>query len=113
MALTANLMAHLCLLGIYVFPGVSNTMSITQETDRKYGLLKTKFRVNLSECCSDCLLCGKQLNFPSWMVGMFLFGGMDPETGMGTYVDAFAIAFTKAKCLAAWEAVGAHQLMLV
>ncbi len=38
---------------------------------------------------------------------MFGFGGTDPETGVGKYVDAFAIACTKENCLAAWEAVGA------
>ncbi len=104
--MNANLMAYLCLQGIYVFPGVPNTTSITQEMDCKCGLFKTKFCVHLSECCSDCLLFGRQFNYAPWMVGMFLFGGTDPETGVDTYVDAFASAFTKETCLAAWEAVG-------
>ncbi len=36
-----------------------------------------------------------------------MFGGCDPETGLDKYVDAFAGAFSKAQCIAAWEAVGA------
>ncbi len=51
--INAELMARLRLMGFYVFPGVPNTTSVTQETDRKYGPFKTKFRSNLSECCYD------------------------------------------------------------
>ncbi len=85
--MNANLLVCLCLQGIYVFPVVPNTTSITQETDCKYGLFKTKFCIQTSEYCSDCLLFGKKLNLAQSMVGMFVFGGTDPETGVDTYVD--------------------------
>ncbi len=41
-----------------------------------------------------------------WIVGLFVFGGCDPETGLDKYVDAFAGAFSTVQCVAAWEAVG-------
>ncbi len=41
------------------------------------------------------------------MVGLFVFGGTDPETNVGRYVDAFVDSFSKELCIAAWEAVGA------
>jgi len=40
------------------------------------------------------------------MVGLFVFGGCDPETGLNKYADAFGESFTKEKCVASWEAVG-------
>ncbi len=105
--INAELMAQLKLLGFYVFPGIPNTISVTQETDRICGPFTTKFCSNLSECCYDRLFCGKLLSFAPWIFGLFVFGGCDPETGVDKYVDAFAGAFSKAQCIAAWEAVGA------
>ena len=102
-----ELMARLRLRGFYMFPCVPNTTAVTQETDRKYAAFKTKFRANLNECCADRILYGKPLNLAPWMVGLFVFGGCDPETGLNKYADAFAESFTKEKCVASWEAVGA------
>ncbi len=39
-----------------------------------------------------------------WMI---LFGGIDPETGVSRYCDAFPAPFWKKERIAAWEAVGA------
>jgi hypothetical protein len=47
--LNVNLLAGLCLLGFYLYPGVPNTTAVTQETDRNYGPFKGRFRANLGE----------------------------------------------------------------
>ena len=36
-------------LGFLIYPGVPNTTSVTQETDRNYGPFKTAFRVELDK----------------------------------------------------------------
>ncbi len=72
-----------------MFPCVPNTTSVTQETDKKYAAFKTKFCANLNECCANRILYGTPLNFSLWMVGLFVFGGCNPETGLNKYSDAF------------------------
>ena len=68
-----------------MYPCVPNTTAVTQETDQKYGAFKSYFRSNLSDACADRLLYNKPLNFAPWIVGLFVFGGMDPETGVDRY----------------------------
>ena len=34
-------------LGLINYPGVPNSMAVTQETDQSYGPLKTQFQMNL------------------------------------------------------------------
>jgi len=41
--LNVNLLAKLCLLGFYLYPGVPNTTAVTQETDQNYGPFKGWF----------------------------------------------------------------------
>jgi hypothetical protein len=41
------------------------------------------------------------------MVGLPLFGGVDSETGVEIKRSAFAVGFSKEKCLRAWAKVGA------
>ncbi len=53
------------------------------------------------------MAAGKKVSFPPWMVGLFVFGGRDPETGIQGYIDSFNFAFSCEKCLQAWELVGA------
>ncbi len=93
--------------GAYLFPGVPNTTAVSQETDRAYGPFKTAFRQNLTTLSADRLAAGKKVSFPPWLVGLFVFGGCDPETGIDGYIDAFNFAFSREKCLRAWELVGA------
>ncbi len=102
-----ELMARLRNMGFYMYPCVPNTTAVMQETDQKYGAFKSYFRSNLSDACADRLLYNKPLNFAPWIVGLFVFGGMDLETGVDRYRNAFVMSFTKEKCLAAWEMVGA------
>ncbi len=90
-----------------MFPCVPNTTSVMQETNHKYAVSKTKFRDNLKECCADRILYGTLLNFSTLMVGLFVFGGCDPELGLNKYSDACGQSFARDKFVASWEAVGA------
>ncbi len=47
--LQVELLAQLRFLGVYLYPGVPNTTAVTQETDRTYGLFKSKYRANLED----------------------------------------------------------------
>ena len=38
-----GLLAEARTLGFIIYPGVPNTMAVTQETDQSYGLFKTKY----------------------------------------------------------------------
>ena len=53
------------------------------------------------------MAAGKKVSFPPWLVGLFVFSGHDPETGIQGYIDSFNFAFFCEKCLRAWELVGA------
>ncbi len=77
------------------------TTAVSQEANRQYGPMKTKFWINLSECCSDWLLHNKSLNFAPWMVGLLLFGGTGPKTGIDRYCDAFDASILKKQLIAA------------
>ncbi len=52
----------------------------------------------------------KPLNFAPLIIGLFIFGGCDSETGLNKYSDAFSQSFTNQKCIASQEAVGAVTL---
>ncbi len=60
-----EMMVCLCLQGFYIYPAVPNNTSVSQEADRQYSLTKTRFHINLSDCCSYRLLHNKLLNFAS------------------------------------------------
>ena len=48
----ASLLTKLRMLGFILYPGVPNTTSVTQETDRNYGPFKTQFSSELGARCS-------------------------------------------------------------
>ncbi len=85
---------------------MAHTKAVSEEPDRHYGPIKSKFQINLSECCSERLLHNKLFYSEPWMMGLFLFERTDPERGVSGYCDAFAASFSKQQCIAAWEAVG-------
>ncbi len=78
--LNVNLLAELCLLGFYLFPGVPNTTAVTQETDRNYGPFKGRFRANLGEIVDARIAAKKSFLLQPWLVGLIVFGGTDEET---------------------------------
>ncbi len=49
----------------------------------------------------------EKISLPPHVIGLVVFGGQDPETGIGAYHDAFAAAFHKGKNLKCWDAVRA------
>ena len=107
-----ELLACLRTLGFVLYPGVPNTTAVLQETDQCYGLFKSIFRENLDNVSSDRKKNNKQVSFPPNLVGLFVFGGTDPETKISGYRNAFSIAFSKDKCLHSWKRVGAAPLTM-
>ena len=107
-----RLLARLRLLGFILYPGVPNTTAVTQETDRNYGPFKTQFRKNLDNVIQERIAKDKSTSLVPWMVGLIVFGGIDPETGLELTEaeSAFEVAFSIAACVRAWEKVGAAPL---
>ena len=102
-----ELLAQLRVMGFILFPCVPNSTAVTQEADQSYGVFKTKLRQNLARITSDRLEHGKPAAIPPHLIGLLVFGGVDPDTHCTVPHDAFAIAFTKAKNLSSWAKVGA------
>ncbi len=46
-------------------------------------------------------------NLQPWMIGLLVFGGVDPVGHCVVEHNAFDDGFSKEKCLAAWEKIGA------
>ena len=89
-----------------------NTTAVSQETDVSYGLFKTKFRRNLSKLTDHRIQKNETVSFTPWIIGLLVFGGIDPVTGCSGYEDCFAIAFSKEKNIDAWKKVGAAPLTM-
>ena len=109
--LNINLLAELHLVGFYLYPGVPNTMAVTQETDRNYGPFKGRFRANLGEIVDARIAAKKSFLLQPWLVGLIVFGGTDEETGFEITKCAFLAGISKEACLSAWEKVGAAPCM--
>ena len=110
--LNMNLLARLRNVGFILYPGVPNTTAITQETDQSYGLFKSKFRQNLEKITQHRIKNDKTVSILPWMVGLLVFGGVDPVTTCTGYHNAFEIAFSKEKNLSAWGKIGAAPLTM-
>ena len=102
-----DLLARLRLIGIYLYPGVPNTTTVTQETDRNYGPFKNAYRRNLlklSQARFDMKHGLKGSDIP-----LLVFGGIDDITGI-ELEDAFNLSFNRESNLSAWKKVGAVPL---
>ena len=77
-----KLLAQICLLGFVLHPGVPNTTAVSQETDRTYGPFKTAFRIILDKIFQERMLKKRKMALNPWLVGLVVFGGVDPETGV-------------------------------
>ncbi len=97
-------------LGFIIYPGVPNTTAVTQETDQSYGPFKTQFQKNLKILSDSRLIGNYSTSLPPWMVGLVVFGGTDPISGVVVPCSAFDIAFYKEQNLAVWEKCGAAPL---
>ena len=103
------LLARLRMKGIILYPGVPNTTSVSQETDRNYAQFKLVYRENLENFAASRERNGKSTSASIVLIGMFVFGGIDPEMG-NKYKDAFQAGFSKERNLSAWRKVGAAPL---
>ena len=64
----------------------------------------------MNRLVDEKLAQGKIVSLKPDVVGLLVFGGMDPLTKSSNYYDAYAIAFSPEKNLAAWAVVGAAPL---
>ncbi|KAL7445324.1 hypothetical protein ACHAXH_007798, partial [Discostella pseudostelligera] len=105
-----DLLAELRMAGFILFPGVPNTTAVSQETDQNYGPFKTAFGKNLDRLIEERLVQNKSTSIPAWMVGLIIFGGVDPVTNFELRESAFQAGFSREACRAAWAMVGAAPL---
>ena len=107
-----TLLAKLRLRGMYMYPGVPNSTAVSQETDRNYGPFKTQFWKNLDELTQSRIENHIPVSFPPWLVGLVVFGGIDPDSPIDfkLEVDAYDFGFSQEKCLGAWRAIGAAPI---
>ena len=107
--LNPDLLAYLRYHRFLLYPGIPNTTAVSQETDQSFGPFQSAVRTNLQ------LLINKQIRkdaprtLSPWIVGLVVFGGCDPETGL-IVASAFEKGFSKAQNIRAWEQVGAVPL---
>ena len=102
-----HLLASCCLMGFYLYPGVPNTTAVSQETDRNYGPFKNAFRSILEVIVQNRIEKGKSTSLSPWIVGLVVFGGVDPVTKINVERNAFEEGFNKDACLDAWAKIGA------
>ena len=107
--LNPDLLSFLRFHGFILYPGVPNTTAVTQETDQSYGPFQTAIRTNLQLIIDERLRIDATRSLSPWIVGLVVFGGEDPQTGL-IVESAFQKGFDHAHNINAWEKVGAVPL---
>jgi hypothetical protein len=107
--LNGKLLTYLRFHGFILFPGVPNTTAVTQETDQNYGPFQGACRTNLQLLIDERIHQEKSTSLSPWIVGLVVFGGMDPETGL-IVRSAFQEGFSEEQNISAWMKVGAIPL---
>ena len=107
--LNPDLLSFLRFHGFILYPGVPNTTAVTQETDQSYGPFQTAIRTNLQLIIDERLRIDATRSLSPWIIGLVVFGGEDPETGL-IVESAFQKGFDRAHNINAWEKVGAVPL---
>ena len=79
--------------GLYIFPGLPNTTSVQQETDRNYGPFKGVICQNLDAIASRCFANKVPISLSASTIGLIAYGGIFPQTGV-VCKDAVAEAFS-------------------
>ena len=111
---------------MYLFPGVQNTTSVTQETDQNYGLFKSDVRWNIAKLKSYLVrdftrrqslhdldpssnaAPAKLVSLSREHYGLILAGReANAEKDLSYLRPAFHNAFSKRKNLSSWKKVGA------
>ncbi len=108
--LNVELLASLRILGFYLYPGVPNTTAVTQETDQNYGPFKSAFQENLEFLTSARLNRNMSPSIQPFLIGLLVFGGIDPISQKTLPKNAFQEGFSEEQCLASWSKVGAAPL---
>jgi hypothetical protein len=106
--LNAKLLAYLRFHGFILFPGVPNTTAVTQETDQNYGPFQGALRTNLQLVIDERIHREKSTSLSPWIVGLVVFGGIDPETEL-VVKSAFQEGFSEEQNISAWKKVGAME----
>jgi hypothetical protein len=96
-------------LDLSLYPGVPNMTVVTQEMDQSYGLFQSAVQTNLQLIINKCICTNVLKTLLPWIVGLTIFGGEDPETGLIVGL-AFQHGFSHAQNILAWEKVGAVPL---
>jgi len=107
--LNPDLLAFLRFHGFILNPSVPNTTAVTQETDQSYGPFQSAVRTNLQLIIDKRIHTDAPTSLSPWIVGLVVFGGEDPETGL-IVGSAFQRGFSRALNIKAWEKVGAVPL---
>jgi hypothetical protein len=107
--LQVELLAQLRFLGVYLYPGVPITTAVMQETDRTYGLFKSRYHANLEDLVNKLVRLNKSVSVPQYKHGLLVFGGADPDTGLHL-PSAFEEEFSRVNCLNLWKKIGAAPL---
>ena len=105
--LVVKLLFRLRLLVFVLYPVSLNTTALSQETDRNHGPFKTSFRIILDKIVQERMFKKRKL------VGVVIFDGVDPETGVLVRKNAFQEGFSKVHCLKAWTKIGAALMTRV
>jgi hypothetical protein len=95
--------------GIILYPGITDMTAITKKTDHSYGPFQSTIRTNLQLIIDKRIRANAQRTLLLWIVGLVVFGGEDPETGLIVGL-AFQHGFSHAQNICAWEKVGAVPL---
>jgi hypothetical protein len=107
-----EMLAQLRVLGVYLFPSVPNSSSVTQEMDQLYALFKSIVRKNLA-ILFDARLRASKSSVGREDVGLLVFGGVWTSDDGSVSVElenAFERSFSTDKVRHAWEVVGAAPM---
>jgi len=107
--LNPDLLAYLRYHRFLLYPGIPNTTAVLQETDQSFGPFQSAIRTNLQLLIDKRICKDVPRTLSPWVVGLGVFGGYDPETGL-IVASAFEKGFSKAQNIHAWEQVGAVVL---
>ena len=107
--LQVKLLTQLRILGDYLYPCVLNTMAVTQETDRTYGMFKSQYRANLKLLVDEFVRQDMTVSMPQHKHGLLVFGGVDLDTGL-ELSSAFELGLSCQRCLELWAKIGAAPL---
>jgi len=95
------MLAYMCGLGLYCYPGVPNTTHMSQEANQNYGLFKSDFSSNL-EIFSQARFDIQKILLISDLP-FLVFGGKDERCIDAIVQDYLSRAFSGEKKLKCWE----------